>query len=118
MRFFGQTSYYWQVKPWMVWANNVRLGLVASFAGSHVPFSEQFFSGGADSLRGFPLNGAGPQAPATLYAAPPGSPACAALGSSCTAQITVPTGGRQLFIYNTEGRFPIPIKEGLGGAVL
>ena len=110
MRFFGQTSYYWQLKPWMVWANNVRLGLVSSFGGSHVPFSEQFFSGGADSLRGFPLNGAGTQGAATL---------CTELNvpSSCTASITVPEGGRQLFIFNTEGRFPIPLKDGLGGAL-
>jgi outer membrane protein assembly factor BamA len=110
MRFFGENSYYWQVKPWMVWANNVRLGLVSSFGGSHVPFSEQFFSGGADSLRGFPLNGAGPQQVATL---------CTQVNdpSSCTDQITVPAGGRQLFIYNTEGRFPIPIKSGLGGVL-
>ena len=54
VRFFGQTAYYWQVKPWLVWANNVRLGLVKSFAGSHVPISQRFFSGGSDSLRGFP----------------------------------------------------------------
>jgi outer membrane protein insertion porin family len=110
MRFFGQTSYYWQLKPWMVWANNVRLGLASSFDNSHVPFSEQFFSGGADSLRGFPLNGAGPQGDATL---------CTELNvpSSCTATITVPEGGRQLFIFNTEGRFPIPLKDGLGGVL-
>jgi outer membrane protein insertion porin family len=110
MRFFGQTSYYWQLKPWMVWANNLRLGLVSSFDGSHVPFSEQFFSGGADSFRGFPLNGAGPQGVATL---------CTQLNtpSSCTATITVPEGGRQLFIFNTEGRFPIPLKDGLGGVL-
>jgi outer membrane protein assembly factor BamA len=110
MRFFGQTSYYWQVKPWMVWANNVRLGLVGSFAGSHVPFSSRFFSGGADSFRGFPLNGAGPQETALL---------CTAVNepSTCTAQVTVPAGGRQLFIWNTEGRFPIPLKSGLGGVL-
>ena len=109
-RFFGQSSYYWQLKPWMVWANNVRLGLVSSFAGGHVPFSEQFFSGGANSLRGFPLNGAGPQDLATL---------CTKLSdpSSCTATVTVPEGGRQLFIFNSEGRFPIPIKDGLGGVL-
>jgi len=109
-RFFGQTAYYRQVKPWMVWANNVRLGLVSSFAGSHVPFSERFFSGGADSLRGFPLNGAGPQATALLCAAE-NDPA------SCTAEVAVPAGGHQLFIFNSEGRFPIPINSALGGAI-
>ena len=115
-RFFGQTAYYRQMKPWMVWANDVRLGLVESFAGSHVPISERFFSGGADSLRGFPLNGAGPQVEATLCTE-------ADNPASCTAKITAPTGGRQLFILNSEGRFPIPfnfpspINKNLGGVV-
>ena len=109
VRFFGQTAFYRQVKPWMVWANNFRLGLIAGFAGSLVPISERFFSGGANSLRGFPLNGAGPQAPATLCTS--------ANPATCTATITVPTGGRQLFIFNSEGRFPIPLKKGLGGVI-
>jgi len=115
-RFFGQTAYYCEMKPWMVWANEVRVGLVDSFAGSHVPISESFFSGGADSLRGFPLNGAGPQVLATLCTEA-NNPA------SCTARITAPTGGRQLFILNSEGRFPIPINfpspinKNLGGVV-
>jgi len=109
-RLFGQASYYWEARPWLVWANNVRLGLISSFAGSHVPFGKRFFSGGADSLRGFPLNGAGQQATALLCTAE-NNP------STCTAKISVPTGGRQLFIFNSEGRFPIPIKKGLGGVI-
>ena len=115
-RFYGQAAYYRKVKPWMVWANDVRLGLVDSFAGSHVPISEKFFSGGANSLRGFPLNGAGPQELATLCTQA-NNPA------SCTATITAPTGGLQLFIVNSEGRFPIPITfpspigRNLGGAI-
>jgi outer membrane protein insertion porin family len=107
-RFFGQTAYYKQVKPWLVWANNFRLGLVWSFGGSHVPFSERYFSGGSDSLRGFPLNGAGPQQEA-LLCTEPDQP------STCTTKVTVPAGGRQLFIFNSETRFPIPLKSGLGG---
>ena len=102
VRFFGQTAFYLQIKPWMVWANNFRLGMVKSYDGSHVPLSERFFSGGADSLRGFPLNGAGPQQIAELCTAA-NNPA------DCTAKITVPTGGRELAIWNTEGRFPIPL---------
>ena len=109
-RFFGQTAYYRQMTPWLVWANDVRVGLVNSFAGSHVPISERFFSGGADSLRGFPLNGAGPQVQATL---------CTKVNdpTSCTEKITAPSGGRQLFIINSEGRFPLPIYKGLGGVL-
>lgn len=117
MRFFGQTSYYWQLKPWMVWANNVRLGLVAPFGGSHVPFSEQFFSGGADSLRGFPLNGAGPQAAAKLCTTLADGSSCVNPANGQPFVVTVPQGGRQLFIFNTEGRFPIPLKDGLGGVL-
>jgi len=111
VRFFGQTAFYRQIKPWMVWANNFRLGMVKAFDGSHVPLSERFFSGGADSLRGFPLNGAGPQQPAFLCTAA-NNPA------SCTTGIKVPTGGRELAIWNTEGRFPIPFANNLGVSIL
>jgi outer membrane protein insertion porin family len=110
VRLFGQAAYYRQVKPWLVWANSVRLGVVKSFAGSHVPVSQRFFSGGSDSLRGFPLNGAGPQGVATLCTEE-NDP------STCTAQIRVPVGGQQLFILNSEARFPIPLKKGLGGVI-
>lgn len=109
-RFFGQTAFYKQVKPWMVWANNFRLGLVSSFAGSHVPFSQRFFSGGADSLRGFALNDAGPLTTALLCTTQDDP-------SSCTAQVAVPMGGHALFIFNSEGRFPLPIYHNLGGAI-
>ncbi len=111
VRFFGQTAFYRQFKPWMVWANNFRLGMVKSFDGSHVPLSEKFFSGGADSLRGFPLNGAGPQQPAELCTTPNDQ-------ASCTTEIKVPTGGRELAIWNTEGRFPIPFANNLGISIL
>jgi outer membrane protein insertion porin family len=113
-RFFGSFAVYRQLKPWMVWANRVELGEEKAFAGSHVPFSDRFFTGGADSLRGFPINGAGPQTPASL---------CMKLNDlpSCTAQVLVPTGGSQLFILNSEARFPIPVTipiiKHLGGVV-
>src|SRR5207253_10403368 len=55
-----QTAYYHPLGG-TVWANSVRIGLEQSFAGSHVPISERFFTGGGSTLRGFPLNGAGPQ---------------------------------------------------------
>jgi outer membrane protein insertion porin family len=113
-RFFGSFATYHQVKPWMVWANRVELGEEEAFAGSHVPFSDRFFTGGADSLRGFPINDAGPHLPALL---------CSKLNDlkSCTGQVLVPAGGPQLFIFNSEGRFPIPITipviKHLGGVV-
>ena len=61
-------------------------------------------------MRGFPLNGAGPQGTATLCTS-------ATDLSTCTAKITVPEGGRMLFIFNSEGRFPIPLKKGWGGVI-
>ena len=76
VRFFGQMSFYKPVTPWLTWANNFRLGLAKPFAGADVPLSERFFSGGADSLRGFPVNGAGPQRPVTVCADPANPATC------------------------------------------
>ncbi len=109
VRFFTQTSFYRPIKPWLTWANNFRLGLAIPFAGSAVPQSERFFSGGADSLRGFPINGAGPQRPVSVCSNP-NDP------STCTL-ISVPVGGDMLAIFNSELRFPIPLKKDLGGAL-
>jgi outer membrane protein insertion porin family len=107
-RFLGQSSYYKAFGP-TVWANRITLGLAKSFGNSDVPTSESFFSGGETTLRGFPINGAGPQrtVPACTNPADP---------STCV-NLQVPTGGRQLFILNSELRFPLGIKEGLGAAV-
>jgi len=107
VRFLGRTSFYKPIKPWLVWANNFRLGLAPPFAGSYVPLSESFFSGGPDSLRGFPVNGAGPQRPVTVCSNPSNPSTC--------SLISVPVGGKMLAIWNSEARFPIPLKKGLGG---
>jgi outer membrane protein insertion porin family len=109
VRFLGQTSFYVPVKPWLVWATNLRLGLAEPFGNSDVPLSERFFSGGADSLRGFPINGAGPQRPVAVCTDPTNPATC--------VLIAVPVGGNMLFIVNSEARFPIPLKQGLGGAI-
>ena len=69
-RFLGQTAFYKQVTPWLVLADNFRLGFAIPFSGSDVPLSERFFTGGADSLRGFPINGAGPQRPVPVCTNP------------------------------------------------
>ena len=57
----SQVAYYKQAFHNIVWANSLRIGLAQSFDNSRVPLSEAFFTGGGDSLRGFPLDGAGPQ---------------------------------------------------------
>jgi outer membrane protein insertion porin family len=109
MRFLGQTAFYFPIRPWLTWANNFRLGFAVPFAGSYVPLSEQFFSGGADSLRGFPINGAGPQRAVQVCTNPANS-------ATCTF-ISVPVGGESLFILNTEGRFPVWKSKNIGGVI-
>jgi outer membrane protein assembly factor BamA len=79
--------------------------LAQSFRESHVPISQRFFTGGGSTLRGFPLNGAGPQR--TI-------PACSDASDPATCSlIRVPVGGTQLLIINSEFRIPLPIKKGL-----
>lgn len=99
-RFLGQTAYYRKVSRDIVWANSLRLGLEQAFNGSHVPLSERFFSGGGSTLRGFSLNGAGPQHDVCISTT--GT-------ATCDAKISAPLGGNQLFILNSELRIPIPM---------
>jgi outer membrane protein assembly factor BamA len=116
-RFLGQTAYYRSltrdpISP-LVWANSLRVGLERSFGGAHIPISETFFSGGGSTLRGFSLNGAGPQREVVV---------CPTDNPGCGQQISVPVGGRMLVVANTELRFPLgismPLVGGpLGGAV-
>jgi outer membrane protein assembly factor BamA len=108
VKLFEQYAIYKQVGP-LVLANSVRIGLAAPFAGSFVPTSQLFFSGGGTSLRGFPIDQAGPQ---RLV------PFCNVLqGQSGCVNISVPVGGRQLVILNSEVRFPLGIGKNLGGVV-
>jgi len=100
-KMFGQYAYYRSIHG-MVWANSVRIGLAAPSAASFVPTSQLFFSGGGTTLRGFPLNGAGPQR-LVPFCTPGTAP------SACTSAITVPVGGEQLFILNSELRFPLHV---------
>src|SRR5215467_740145 len=103
-RFLAQAAIYKPVRG-MVCANSIRLGLAGAFAGSHVPFSQQFFTGGGSTLRGFPLNGAGPQQAIPVCTNPSDTNTC--------SPISVPTGGNQLLILNSELRIPLPIKKKL-----
>jgi len=100
----GQVAYYKQGFHNIVWANSIRIGLAQPFANSFVPLSEEFFTGGGNSLRGFPLDSAGPQRTVLIE------------GNGCTPScpITVPSGGNELLLINSEARIPLPIKKGLG----
>ena len=103
----AQSAYYKKIPRNIIWANSARIGLAKAFSDSHVPLSQEFFSGGGSTLRGFPLDGAGPQREL---------PACGnpAVPSTCSL-ITVPVGGNQLFIVNSELRYPLDfIQKNLG----
>jgi outer membrane protein assembly factor BamA len=107
-KLIGQFSFYKPVHS-VVLANSVRLGLAKQFANSFVPTSQLFFSGGGTSLRSFPIDEAGPQ---RLV------PFCNVLqGQSGCVNVTVPVGGRQLFVLNSEVRFPLHLMKKLGGVV-
>ena len=107
-KLFGQYAYYKPVHSF-VFANSVRLGLAKAFEGSFVPTSQLYFSGGGTSLRGFPIDEAGPQRVV---------PFCNVLKNQTgCVNITLPVGGRQLFILNSEMRFPLRVMRDLGGVV-
>jgi outer membrane protein assembly factor BamA len=105
-KFFGQYAFYKPIHS-VIFANSVRLGLAKAFNGSFVPTSQLYFSGGGTSLRSFPIDEAGPQRIV---------PFCNVLQDQTgCVDITVPVGGRQLFILNSEARFPLGIMKNLGG---
>lgn len=100
----AQAAFYKEKFHHIIWADSIRIGRAQAFAGSFVPLSEQFFSGGGNSLRGFPLDGAGPQRAVEV---------CPNGGSGCNVFINVPSGGNGLLILNSEARIPLPLKKGL-----
>ena len=100
----GQAAIYKQGFHNIVWANSLRVGLAQPFANSRVPLSEEFFTGGSNSLRGFPLEGAGPQRQVQV---------CSSGSSSACSFIQVPSGGNELLLINSEARIPLPLKKGL-----
>jgi outer membrane protein insertion porin family len=105
----GQLAYYRPTFHKIVWANSIRIGLAQPYSNSRVPLSEAFFTGGGNSLRGFPLDGAGPQRQVQV---------CSSGSSTDCTYIQVPSGGNELLILNSEARIPLPmIKQGLGLAV-
>jgi len=110
-RFLGQTAYYRSLTKdsSLVWANSIRLGMERAFGGRHIPISESFFSGGGSTLRGFSLNGAGPQRAVLV---------CPADNPGCNQNISVPVGGKMLMVANTELRFPLGISMPFVGGPL
>ena len=107
----GQAAYYKEAFHHTVWAGSLRIGLAQPFLDSRVPTSEKFFAGGGNTLRGFPLDGAGPQRPVPVCSTGSGS-SCECPSADCSL-IQVPAGGNELLIINFEARIPIPLKKGL-----
>ena len=94
-------------------ARQTQFGVISPFAApaglsnqESVPLPERFFGGGADSLRAFPYNQAGPRDVGTPLV--PGGPASAPTG--------FPLGGNALFFNNVEVRFPF-IGENIQGVL-
>jgi outer membrane protein assembly factor BamA len=104
VKFTGQAAWYKQAFHDIVWASSIRIGMAQPYSRSHVPTSELFFTGGSNSLRGYPLDGAGPQR--NVQVCPNGA-------TDCNTFIKVPAGGRALLLLNFEARIPLPIKKGL-----
>ncbi len=104
-KFTGQVAYYKTGFHNIVFANSLRVGLAQPFANSRVPISEAFFTGGGNSLRGYPLDGAGPQRQVKV---------CSSASSTNCSFIQVPSGGKELLLINSEARIPLPLKKGLG----
>ncbi len=104
----GQVAYYKRIPHDIIWANSIRIGLAPPFAGSRVPLSQEFFTGGGSTLRGFPLDGAGPQRKVTV---------CPVGTTMNCPDIQVPTGGHELLLINSEFRIPLPLKKNLGMAL-
>lgn len=104
---------YYKLTKSLILARQTQFGVIAPFAApagisdlESVPLPERFFAGGADSLRAFAFNEAGPRD--TGAALVPGGP---------TSQPTgFPLGGNALFINNIELRFPL-IGQNIQGVV-
>jgi outer membrane protein assembly factor BamA len=103
-RILLRNATYHRIGQRLVLARQTRFGVIEPFStpaglpGSEsVPLPERFFGGGADSLRAFPFNQAGPRDIGAALV--PGGPASAPTG--------FPLGGNALLFNNVELRFPL-----------
>jgi outer membrane protein assembly complex protein YaeT len=94
---------YHKLTNTLVLARQTQFGVIAPFSApaglteqQSIPLPERFFGGGADSLRAFPFNQAGPRD--TGMPLVPNGPASQPTG--------FPIGGNALFFNNVELRFP------------
>jgi outer membrane protein assembly complex protein YaeT len=103
-RVLVRNATYYKLPKNLILARQTQFGVIAPFGSTDglteqesVPLPERFFGGGADSLRAFPYNEAGPRD----IGAPliPGGPSSQPTG--------FPLGGNALFFNNVELRFPL-----------
>jgi len=79
------------IRPRLVYATAVRVGLAGGLGGQEVPLSERFFAGGSTTLRGFAQDSVGPIVAGTAL------------------------GGSGMLILNNEIRFPlVSVLDGVG----
>jgi outer membrane protein assembly complex protein YaeT len=104
LKYFGQYFKYFplqkprlelftnrMLRPRLVYATGVRVGLATGFGGQEVPFQERFFAGGSHTIRGFEQNTVGPR-----------------IGREAL-------GGQAMLVLNNELRFPLfSIFDGVG----
>ncbi|HEX9639484.1 MAG TPA: outer membrane protein assembly factor BamA [Acidobacteriota bacterium] len=103
VKFFGQASKLLPVGRGWVVAAGARVGVAYGYRGEEeLPFSERFFAGGANSLRGFDRDRAGPVA----QSPDPEDPNRLRL---------IPLGGNALVVSNLELR--VPLWGSVAGAV-
>ncbi len=72
------------LRPRLVFATGVRVGLAKGFGGQEIPLSERFFAGGSTTIRGFEQNSVGDVGPGRI-----------------------PLGGDGMLVINNEIRFPL-----------
>lgn len=92
------SSYYKLNKKGLVLARNTRFGFERAFGENkyeYIPLPERLYAGGAQSLRGFSINSAGPRDSLTGF----------------------PIGGAGVFVNSTELRFPSPTLPYFGTAL-
>ena len=111
VRVLVRNATYYRLTNNIVLARQTQFGVIAPFDAppgltnqESVPLPERFFGGGADSLRAFPFNEAGPRD--TGAPVVPGGPSSRPTG--------FPLGGNALFVNNVELRFPL-IGENIQG---
>ena len=110
-RLLFRNATYHRITRSTVLARQTQFGWIAPFAApegltdeTSVPLPERFFGGGAESLRAFPYNQAGPRD--TGQAVVMGGPSSQPTG--------FPLGGNALLFNNTELRFPL-LGANIGG---